>query len=118
MEVAGGRLHLASALKVHQNSIKVSQECSTGLYPATRDTESKMGTRQPVHKALLARIEKAGPVRDTENIKRDTKDVPAADPRGLKRQVSNPQYGEYGQFEIRKTFQSPKHLPTQAFVSI
>ena len=71
-----------------------------------------MGTRQPVHKALLARIEKAGPVRDTENIKRHTNDVPAADPRGLKRQVSIPQYGEYELFEIYDTSQyTSEHKP-------
>ena len=57
-----------------------------------------MGTRQPVHKALLARIEKSGPVRDTESVKRQTNEVPAADPRGLKRQVSLPQNGEYRLF--------------------
>ena len=47
-----------------------------------------MGKRQPVHKALLARIEKPRPDREASNVKRQTEEVTATDPRGLKRQVA------------------------------
>ena len=47
-----------------------------------------MGKRQPVHKALLARIEKSRPDKEAANIKRQTEVVTAPDPRGLKRQAA------------------------------